>query len=206
MNETRQAGSLHDRERFLSGAVTNSTNSFNADNGDASSLRDNAPRCYRASPREPAGFAFYNFRHAPPTSFPFPGWKGISKKESAKNRERHENIPSSTISALLDHDLRSTHLFPRMLISERGCNGSSQRIGVLENSYSMKKNLEIGADQFFREQEIFLKNGRNIERCRMKMGNLLSSQRGFKRSRLSERMVGDKMMVEISLNRVRRGK
>lgn len=159
MNETRQAGSLHDRERFLSGAVTNSTNSFNADNGDASSLRDNAPRCYRASPREPAGFAFYNFRHAPPTSFPFPGWKGISKKESAKNRERHENIPSSTISALLNHDLRSTHLFPRMLISERGCNGSSQRIGVLENSYSMKKIWKLERINFLESKKFFWKTG-----------------------------------------------
>lgn len=44
----------------------NEPDSFNADNDDASSLRDNAPRCYRGSPREPA--AFYNSLHEFPRS------------------------------------------------------------------------------------------------------------------------------------------
>lgn len=85
--------------------------------------------------------------------------------------------------------------FASCLYLEGGC---SKRIGFSIERYSIKN------------REICWKNWEEI----ISKGVALRSPdplRGFKRPRLSERMrgggvVGDKMVVEISLNRVRRGK
>lgn len=128
MNETRrQAGSLHDRERFLSGTVTNSTNPTR------STPTTTTPRLYAITHRVVIAARLESQLPStiPSTSFHAPARRGISKKES-KNREEY--------SILHDFFLSWITIFVQQICSP-GCIISN---GVTVRSKDRKNSIKIG--------------------------------------------------------------
>lgn len=127
MNETRrQAGSLHDRERFLSGTVTNSTNPTR------STPTTTTPRLYAITHRVVIAARLESQLPStiPSTSFHAPARRGISKKES-KNREEYSILHDFL---LVDHDFCSQICSPGCIISN----------GVTVRSKDRKNSIKIG--------------------------------------------------------------
>lgn len=189
----KRAG-LHDRERFLSGAVTNSTNPAR------STPTTTTPRLYaitrhvviapRLESQLPSPFTI-SATLPSPTSFPREGKKERNFEEGIeKSAAINRNIP------FLFHRSSFSLVLSKILVTVR-----------FELGKNRERHIKIGKfDRFFEETKFFLKTGRKgVTEAQS------SSSRGFKRStRLSdwrgEERWRDKMMMEISLNRVRRGK
>lgn len=128
MNETRrQAGSLHDRERFLSGTVTNSTNSTR------STPTTTTPRLYAIT--HSALLSRLASRASCLLQFP-PRVSTLRRGEEFRRRNRKigRNIPSSTISSSW------ITIFVQQICS-LGCIISN---GVTVRSEDRKNSIKIG--------------------------------------------------------------